>query len=458
MTEQEKFELAQYAGSGILKLDFLDELDDLDPGVRQLIFGQYDEGIVSGNEIKDNPFESVRKLLAVARLTNPNNKDEENKAWHCQRDLVSFFFLTYETEKFFSLLEQQDKEWLMTIARSEGGLWKEAQTVLLVGMNNRFETYDENFIDEDTGEKVTVKRFNHIDGVTFDSTPEEQQEIFDLLVKDDIPGWEEYGEDEKYQTYRLLRNFTDYNTIGLLLLFAEKYNLKEAYGELSELYRYGDEEHGIFINRKKAKEYYDLAGEEVCEDWNDSDDPGEEDPSTYEYTLTGDAGTLNAIRKMIDDLCRDYGTLGNELGLYVPQRLLMKLLVGSDTEYYRGNIFHMAQQTPNQLVITTEADNGYPLLYALHKCFENLEITMKETDCFATDHYIGDIKSDEELINIVAEEYADSGLSKEELLKAGREGIIKARERYDEKMDFSFNAYAVWWVRQAILQATCEKD
>ena len=178
MTEQEKYELAQYAGSGILELNFLDELDDLDPGVRQLIFGQYDKGIVSGNEMKDYPFESVRKLLAVARITIPNNKDEENKIWHCQRDLVSLFFLTNDTEKFFSLLEQQDKEWLMTIAKSEGGLWKEAQTVLLVGMNNRFETYDENFIDEDTGEKVTVIRFNHIGGVTFDSTPEEQQELF----------------------------------------------------------------------------------------------------------------------------------------------------------------------------------------------------------------------------------------------------------------------------------------
>ena len=382
MTEQEKFELAQYAGSGILKLDFLDELDDLDPGVRQLIFGQYDEGIVSGNEIKDNPFESVRKLLAVARLTNPNNKDEENKAWHCQRDLVSFFFLTYETEKFFSLLEQQDKEWLMTIARSEGGLWKEAQTVLLVGMNNRFETYDENFIDEDTGEKVTVKRFNHIDGVTFDSTPEEQQELFDLIDNED--GWESYNDEEKFQAYRMLRNFTDFNAINLLLIFVEDYNLKEAYGELSELYRYGDEEHGIFINRKKAKEYYNLAGDTVDEEWDDSDDPGEEDPTTYEYTLTGNTDTLNGIRKMIDDLCRDYGTPGNELGLFVPQRLLMKLLVGSDTEYYRGNVLTMKQPAPDQLVITTEADRGLPLLYALRECFDNLEITMKQNNISIT--------------------------------------------------------------------------
>jgi hypothetical protein len=59
---------------------------------------------------------------------------------------------------------------------------------------------------------------------------------------------------------------------------------------------------------------------------------------------------------------------------------LMKLLVGSDTEYYRGNVLHMEQPAPNQLVITTEADNGDPLLYALRECFDNLEITMKETN------------------------------------------------------------------------------
>ena len=145
-------------------------------------------------------------------------------------------------------------------------------------------------------------------------------------------------------------------------------------------FRYGDEEHGIFINRKKAKKYYDLAGDAVYDEWDDSDDPGKEDPSDYEYTLTGDARTLNAIRKMIDDFCRDYGTPGNELGLYVPQRLVMQLLVGSDTEFYRGNILTMEQPAPNKLVITTEADNGYPLLYALRECFDNLKVLMKESE------------------------------------------------------------------------------
>ena len=66
-------------------------------------------------------------------------------------------------------------------------------------------------------------------------------------------------------------------------------------------------------------------------------------------------------------------------------------------------------------------------------------------------------KSDEELIGLVAEEYLGKGLSMEELLKAGRDGIVKAREKYDKTQDYGFNAYAVWWVRQRILQAINEK-
>lgn len=63
-------------------------------------------------------------------------------------------------------------------------------------------------------------------------------------------------------------------------------------------------------------------------------------------------------------------------------------------------------------------------------------------------------KSDEELVVLIAEEYADGILSKEELVEAGMNGITKAHKKYDKKYDFSFNAYAVWWVRQAIFELT----
>jgi len=55
----------------------------------------------------------------------------------------------------------------------------------------------------------------------------------------------------------------------------------------------------------------------------------------------------------------------------------MQLLVGSDSIYYRGNVLSMERKAPDTLEITTEADKGEPLLYALRECFENLEVEMK---------------------------------------------------------------------------------
>ena len=75
---------------------------------------------------------------------------------------------------------------------------------------------------------------------------------------------------------------------------------------------------------------------------------------------------------------------------------------------------------------------------------------MKKTNDF--EKYLA-AKSDKELVSIVAEEYTDSGLSRDELVEAGMDGIAKAHEKYDTKQGYSFNAYAVWWVRQRILQS-----
>ena len=58
----------------------------------------------------------------------------------------------------------------------------------------------------------------------------------------------------------------------------------------------------------------------------------------------------------------------------------MKVLVGSDSAYYRGNILHMERTAPDRLVITSESDNGEPLLYALRQCFENIEIKLNVVD------------------------------------------------------------------------------
>ena len=84
------------------------------------------------------------------------------------------------------------------------------------------------------------------------------------------------------------------------------------------------------------------------------------------------------MEKLINDLCQRFGTPDNEFGLFIPQQMLMKVLVGSDSVYYRGNVISMVRQVSDRLVVTTEADKGEPLLYALRQAFPNLNIRMKE--------------------------------------------------------------------------------
>ena len=61
------------------------------------------------------------------------------------------------------------------------------------------------------------------------------------------------------------------------------------------------------------------------------------------------------------------------------------------------------------------------------------------------------------LVEKVADEYLHQGLTLEELMEAGKDGLKKAEEKYNPKADFGFESYAVWWVRQRIIQAITEK-
>ena len=263
---------------------------------------------------------------------------------------------------------------------------------LVKSLERNHHRYKETFIDEDTGKEVEIER----DELIAVDTTEEERELMESIIADVAN-----LSDEDLETFRantiwfwprhydefyleLTRRGYEDQAIFIenpatLQELCDKGNKYAAY-ELYNKCLYGDEENGIFINKREAKHYFDLAGDvpqQYEEVWDDVDDPGEECPEEFCYTLTGNAQTLDAVETLINDLCQQFGTPGNELGLYVPQQMLMKMLVGSDSIYYRGNVISMDRQAPDTLVITTEADKGEPLLYALRECFENLEIEIK---------------------------------------------------------------------------------
>ncbi len=68
------------------------------------------------------------------------------------------------------------------------------------------------------------------------------------------------------------------------------------------------------------------------------------------------------------------------------------------------------------------------------------------------------IQANLRFVVVVARQYQNQGLPLSDLINEGNIGLIKAAQRYDEHKGFKFISYAVWWVRQAIMQALAEQS
>ena len=81
-------------------------------------------------------------------------------------------------------------------------------------------------------------------------------------------------------------------------------------------------------------------------------------------------------------------------------------------------------------------------------------VQAKGTDC---DEMIRLEKADGRFVASIAKQYKDQGVTDMELIEAGIEGLRRAAMKFDLKSDYKFIAYAVWWIRQAMIQAIAEK-
>ena len=197
-----------------------------------------------------------------------------------------------DTAKNFILIEPTDKEWLMQMAVERKDIG--AIYCLLRGMHHKYNYWKDTFVDEDTNEEVECLRCDIVEGSTFEKNEGEEERLVQIVMEqkhrlgvDELSRLCcEIADNKELLLERIKKGNEEaaiyIDDLALLQELCDKGNQWAAYA-LYQKYDGGDEKRGVFINKERARKYYDLAGDiPYKEEWDDTDDPGEEFPCTYQ--------------------------------------------------------------------------------------------------------------------------------------------------------------------------------
>jgi RNA polymerase primary sigma factor len=116
-------------------------------------------------------------------------------------------------------------------------------------------------------------------------------------------------------------------------------------------------------------------------------------------------------------------------------------------------------------IYTNETNYNNPLSYYLNEISriplltrdeeEALALKAKEGDRYAKDKLV---RANLRFVVAVAKKYRNQGIPLGDLINEGNIGLITAIQKFDVTLGYHFISYAVWWIRQAILKAICEKS
>ena len=265
-------------------------------------------------------------------------KEARKGSVKCQQELLDYSCQC--SQELLSIMDDTDTQWLTPLAQ-QGDI--KAICMLYDGATRSIQHWVEEFVDEETGEKCLVDRYYALDGATFTTSTDELYKLIegiDSFTDEDVSL---LNSSILQGNHRVSEHLYDkHRNAGFALTLAENYY-------------YGAEEQGIFIDKEKARYYYDLAGEDMPEVEEDDD---LSDIYTVTFTINGDKQQIGQIAELIKNLTTQFGTPDNEFGLYLPIKYLTENLVGSNA--YEGNIISCENNDFDGLELKVETNSNVP--------------------------------------------------------------------------------------------------